>query len=169
MKTLQELLLSLRAHRVPHCLRTRGRHALPVDSFKPEEKLYRAYRHIDLNDDGSFDLDRLRFPDMSCNWSRFSKPVHVRWRYNGNATDGCYSFTVEASRYKSMATPVHYPETLPLENYSHVEVRWVGPGEEFPSEPPRKRKKPGWTGAQRQEYRHNILSRLYFELDAIPD
>jgi hypothetical protein len=110
-------------------------------------------------------IETIRFPDFSCNWSRFSLPSDVRYRLNGRPTDGAYAFTVEIARYKSIATPVHDPLYSPMENYSHVEVRELLDGESVFSEPPRCRKKKKSGRARRLEYRQNLLNGLHVELE----
>src|SRR6266576_1738644 len=119
-------------------LQIRGRPKLPVSEFKVTDKLYRSF-----DQDGyDFEEERIipesiRFPDLSCNWSRFSLPSDVRLRPSGDITDGCYSFTVEIARFNNFANPVHAPEKTGLyENYSHVEV---------PSAPDRRRSRRGTT------------------------
>src|SRR5271157_3678051 len=71
----------------------------PID-FDPFESLYRGFRKIDLPDQlGELRANSFSFPNISCNWNRFSKPVDIRKRAGGLPTDGCYSFTVEQARY----------------------------------------------------------------------
>ncbi|MBM2841994.1 MAG: hypothetical protein HW412_2522, partial [Bacteroidetes bacterium] len=103
--------------------------------------------------------------DLSCNWSKFANPEDVRFIENGKQTDGCYSFSVETSRYRNFATPVHDP--LPhkiYENYSHVEIRELDPGEDILFEPPKERHKKT-RRKLRFEYRQNIVNNKNIELD----
>ncbi len=137
-------------------------------AFGLEDKLYVAFDRDDT-DQSTGDLipERIRFPDFSCNWSRFSKPADVRVRPGGQPDDGCYSFTVAVARYKELATTVHDPiSEKDYENYAHVEVRELQPGESVFSEPPRGRK---WSSKGRKnlrmEYRQNIINNRTAELE----
>src|SRR5260370_17205798 len=95
----------------------------------------------DLDDEGVLDAECLRFPDLSCNWDRFSIPHDVRYRKPKCENDGCYAITVDVARFKSFATPVHYPLcNQEPENYSHVEIRELYEGEPETYTPPRNRK-----------------------------
>jgi hypothetical protein len=115
---------------VPEHLRINGR---PTDQhFKPQERLYHGYvlAEYDSNQE-KLRIETIKFPDFSCNWEKFSSPSDVRCRRSGQATDGCYAFSVEVARFNGMATPVHDPiddEEYP--NYSHVEVRVIRQGED---------------------------------------
>lgn len=149
-------------------MRIRGRPRLPVSSFKSTDKLYRSF------DEGDIDpqVNRLKtssipFPDLSCNWSRFSEPGDVRLRPGASATDGCYSFTVAVARYKEMANSVHDPEKTGLyENYSHVEIRELATGEDFTVEPPRQRRfKNKARKRLRLEYRQYMAIQAEVELE----
>jgi len=137
----------------------------PVD-FNCDEKLYRAFRKNDLDDDYEIKVNSISFPDPSFNWSRFSRPVDIRKRENGLKTDGCYSITVEQSRYHNMATPCHDPIRR---NYSHTEVRQFLPNEDIFTEPPKGRKLSkqieGWSKSQRLMYRENITYHLVREIE----
>jgi len=115
---------------------------------------------------GELRIENIRFPDFSCNWSRFSIPHDVRFRPNAKATDGCYSFTVATARFHSYANPVHDPIQDPdYENYSHVEIREVFEGEDPLSEPPKKRKKDNRLYRDRRLlYRQNIQNSYRLEL-----
>ena len=92
----------------------------------------------------------------------------MRFRPYGKNTDGCYSITVEISRYRKIATPVHDPiQNQDYENYSHTEIRELEDGEDINIEPPKGRKKRNKTRQSlRLDYRHNILNNLKIELDA---
>jgi hypothetical protein len=142
---------------------------LSSSSFQDQDKLYRSYILDDLDEGERLMLGRIKFPDMSCNWGKFSKPEDILFRENAKQTDGCYSFTVEASRYENMATPVHDPvfgDKEICQNYAHAEVRSLRKGESIHSEPPRgKRKlKPD---AKKMAYRQNIRKLMQIELEAI--
>jgi hypothetical protein len=144
-------------------------HKFSPSDFKICDKLYRGFKKSDLDQDtGILEVNSIRFPDFSCNWSRFSKPEDVRLRSNGSPSDGCYSFTVEHSRYKKMATPCHDPSKKE-KNYSHVELRQLTVEEPVSFEPPKKRKldkqKDGWSKAQRLEYRQNLAFNLSREIE----
>jgi len=134
--------------------------------FNADEKLYRGFNKKDLNEDTFLiQINSISFPDFSCNWSRFSTPDKIRERENGRPTDGCYSFTVEVSRYKKMATPCHDPDE---NNYSHTEVRLLKPDEDIFFEPPKKRKlKSRWAKNNKLEYRQNIVENLIIEIEAL--
>jgi len=105
-------------------------------------------------------LEIIRFPDFSCNWSRFSEARDVRLRKNGKSTDGCFSISVETSRYKCLATAVHDPiSEHNYENYAHVEIRELTKDEDVYTEPPKGRKLKSQTHKNRRlEYRQNILN-----------
>ncbi|MEE9337301.1 MAG: hypothetical protein V3U87_04410 [Methylococcaceae bacterium] len=140
----------------------------PAD-FNIFDKLYRGFKKSDLDQDtGNLEVNSIRFPDFSCNWSRFSKPQDVKLRSNGSPSDGCYSFTVEHSRYKEMATPCHDP-LKKEKNYSHIELRQLTIEEQVSFEPPKGRKlekqKQGWSKAQRLEYRQNLVFYLIREIE----
>jgi hypothetical protein len=135
--------------------------------YLPHDKLYRGYRKNDLDDgEKSLCVNAISFPDFSCNWSRFSTPDKIRERENGKPTDGCYSFTVDVSRYNDMATPCHDP--IFPQNYSHTEVRQLTSAETIDVEPPKQRKltSNNWSKSKRLEYRQNIVNNLIIELEA---
>jgi len=149
-------------------LKIRGRPKLGPNDFVPEDKLYVAFDTDDIEPvSGELIPERIRFPDFSCNWSRFSKPADVRLRPNGQAGDGCYSFTVAVARYKELATTVHDPiSKANYENYAHVEVRELRHGESVYSEPPRGRKSSSKGRKNlRIEYRQNIINNRAIELE----
>ncbi len=151
----------------PKYLLINGKNRLTPADFLPQDKLYRGFVIDDLFIDNKINFKTIRFPDISCNWGRFSNPEDVRLRPNGENTDGCYSFTVESSRYKNIATPVHDPiDEKEYENYSHVEIRELYDGEDILSEPPRDRKRKGGK-SRRQEYRKYISINVNIELDAL--
>ena len=138
----------------------------PCD-YSEDEKLYRGFRKSDIDDTvSSILVNSISFPDFSCNWSRFSTPTQIKERENGRPTDGCYSFNVEVSRYKKMATPCHDP-IIPS-NFSHTEVRQLTDKEDIYFEPPKERKlKTGnWSKSKRLEYRQNIVNNLFIEIEA---
>src|SRR5260370_9644935 len=139
-------------------LRIRGRRKLEPRDFVSGDRLYVAFDRDDV-DPSTGDLipERIRFPDFSCNWSLFSEPADVRVRPNGQADDGCYSFTVAVARYKELATTVHDPiSEKDYENYAHVEVRELRPGESIYWEPPRGRESSSKARKNlRIEYRQN--------------
>jgi hypothetical protein len=150
----------------PEALKINNRDKLPTSKFKENDKLYHAFSREDLSEDGVIEGNSIRFPDFSCNWGRFSEPVYIRFRKNGNMTDGCYSFTVQTSRYKRIATPVHDAiddEFFP--NYSHVEVRELYEGEDILFEPPKNRKKKKSSKGRRLEYRKNLLNNVEIEIE----
>ncbi|MDA2918057.1 hypothetical protein MYX76_00940 [Desulfobacterota bacterium AH_259_B03_O07] len=151
----------------PNDLKIKNRKKLPTTEFMDNEKLFRAFDERDLDETDKIKLETVRFPDFSCDWSRFSKPGHIRYRINGSMTDGCYSFTVLTSRYKEIATPVHDPisdDKFP--NYAHVEVRELSEGESIYFEPPKNRKRRTGSSKQRRlEYRQNMVNNLFIDLN----
>lgn len=162
---LKKLLNIINPSKYPKELLISGRKKLKTSDFKLTDSLFHGFTKKDLNDDDLLDLNTIRFPDFSCNWSRFSKPFHVRYRENGNKNDGCYSFTVDTSRYKNIATPVHDPILKPFENYSHVEVRLLKENEDIFSEPEKGRNMKSKTAkSKRLEYRQNIVNNLTIEI-----
>lgn len=139
---------------------------LPED-FISREKLYHGFRKADLDEkDSRLKANSIRFPDFSCNWSRFSKSEDIRKREHGKPTDGCFSFSVENSRYKKMATPCHDPV---FRMYAHTEIRQLRLDENIFYQPPKKRKldklEHGWSRSQRLEYRMNIVNNLVREIE----
>lgn len=168
MKILQRLLEFFTKNNYPKHLLINGRKKLPTTAFKDDEKLFRSFDKDYLDEDNNLKLEAIRFPDISCNWSRFSFPKDILFIENAKPTNGCYSFTVSTSRYKEMATPVHDPiEHYKYPNYSHVEVRELQNGENVFFEPPKERKlKTKSAKSKRLEYRQNLLKSLYIEFEA---
>ena len=155
-------------YKYPKHLYIKGRKKLPIKKLSANDKLFHGFDDYDINEVGQIKLESIRFPDFSCNWSLFSYPKDVRYRKNGNLTDGCYSFLVNTARYKKYATPVHDPifdKKCP--NYSHVEVRELRDGEDILTEPPkgRSKKKSKLAKSQRLEYRQNLLLNSIIELN----
>lgn len=166
MNLLQRLLKFLKKFKYPNHLKIQGRKKLPSQEFKDQEKLYHGFTKTDKDDFNLIRLETIRFPDFSCNWDRFSNPEDIHYRLNGKKTDGCYSFTVLTSRFKSFATPVHDPIEEPdFSNYSHVEVRELFEDESILIEPPKNRKKKKSRKSKRLEYRQNMLNNLLIELE----
>lgn len=165
MSLFQRFIKYFMQRRYPQSLFIKGRKKLQAGSFLNHDKLYRSFEleHLDEND--KVKLERIRFPDLSCNWSQFSIPEDILFRERAKQTDGCYSFTVETSRYKKIATPVHDPlDNEEFPNYAHVEVRALQQDEDINTEPPKGRKlKPK---SERIEYRQNILKCMKIEFDA---
>jgi hypothetical protein len=148
-------------------LKIQGRCRLKPADFDSGDKLYVAFDEGDINPDtGDLIVERIRFPDFSCNWSRFSEPADVRVRPGGRSDDGVYSLTVQMARYKELATTVHDPICKEdYENYAHVEIRELCPGESIYSEPPRGRKlRSSGRKKLRLEYRLNIVNNRTIEL-----
>ncbi len=165
MKILQRLLRFFKQGRYPKNLLIGGRVQLPSSAFQDYDKLFRAFDKDDLDEDEKIRVETIRFPDLSCNWSRFSMPADIKHRENGHKTDGCYSFSVLVSRYQKMATPVHDPISDPVyPNYAHVEVRVLYDGENVLFEPPRGRKLKA--KSKRLAYRQNINNLLQIECRA---
>ena len=165
MKILQRLVRFLKQGRYPKNLLINGRPKLPSSDFQGDDKLFRAFDKDDLDEDEEVKVERIKFPDVSCNWSRFSIAEDIKHREKGRKTNGCYSFSVIVSRYKKMATPVHDPiSDADYPNYAHIEVRVLYDGEDVLFEPPRGRKlKPK---SKKLEYRQNIKNFLQIEFRA---
>lgn len=150
--------------KVPQHLQINGRHC--DQNFKVTDKLYRGFCLDDYDDAlDTIKTESIKFPDLSCNWDRYSTASDIQYRENGSPNNGCYSLTVELSKYKNIATPVHDPikhEEYP--NYSHTEIRVCradGTKEEIP---PRCRK----IGSKKKkiEYRENLSNNLSIEFMA---
>lgn len=133
--------------------------------YLSDDKLCHGYRLSEVDKEtGKIDLAVIRFPDFSCNWSRFSNPEDIRRRERGLLTDGCFSFTVKTAQYENMATPCHDP--LP-DNYSHTEVRQLTQDEPTTYEPPKRRplKNYNWCKINRRAYRLYILYNSTIEFE----
>jgi len=117
--------------------------------------------------DGKILTENIKFPDFSCNWSKYSVPEDIRFRIAGCENDGCYSVTTKVARFDSRATPVHDPiDKKPWYNYSHVEVRALRAGEDAEETiPPKKRK---LTNSIKLKYREHFSNHSIIELDPIP-
>lgn len=150
---------------IPEHLNINGRK--PDQNFTDDDNLFHGFELDEYDSiEKTVKVETIRFPDFSCNWSRYSSPRDVVHRRNGKITDGCYSFTVEISRYRSLATPVHDPDDDPeYPNYSHVEIRHLEPTDPPDFIPPKNRpkKKGAESKAARFAYRENIVKQLEFE------
>lgn len=136
-------------------------------TFMPDNQLYRSFQS-DAYDTllRTIKVEQIRFPDISFNWDRYSDPPDVMHRENGRATDGCYSITVETSRYKETATPVHDPIDHPeYPNYAHVEVRVLKEGENSETTTPEKGRRLH-SKARKLAWRSNIANMLRIEIMA---
>ncbi|MCK4907393.1 MAG: hypothetical protein KAS64_07580 [Spirochaetes bacterium] len=164
MMIFQKFLNLLSRCKVPEHLRINSRKKLNNSEFKDEDKLYRSYNKDQTDEKGDIRIEIIRFPDMSCNWDRFSVPIDiVEHRENGNKNDGCYSFTVLVSRFENIATPVHDPkEDQKYPNYSHVEVRILKAGQTILDEPQKGNKLR--SNSKKMNYRINIQNNLYYEI-----
>ncbi len=131
----------------------------PDQEFLLDHHLYRSFQLDDYDfSQDIIKIETLAFPDLSCNWSKYSFPQDVRYRNNGRTTDGCYSFSVEASRFNKVATPVHDPQDDPeFPNYSHVEVRALRKDDPPGFLPPKGRKLPR-SPAKKLAYRTHICN-----------
>lgn len=132
--------------------------------FNPKEKLYREFNQSDLLPaTNTLEVNAISFPDLSCNWSRFSLPKDIRKRENANPSGGCYSFTVQVSQFENMATPCH---DQMKSNFSHTEVRQLKIEEQIDFEPPKKRKLKGhnWN-SQKLRYKQNIINKKTTEIE----
>ncbi len=137
--------------------------------MKSWQRLYRSYKVSDLDENNRIKLETIKFPDVSCNWSRFSKPWDIWYRENGNIKDGCYSFSIRTSRFETIANPVHDPLSkpdYPDENYSHVEIRVMGTEKNFNYEPPKFKKLN--SDSKKFAYRQNIQRKLRINFSALP-
>jgi hypothetical protein len=139
------------------------KHRFSPCDYKSNERLYRGITKTDLEPDGRIRRKSIRFPDFSCNWSRFSRPIDVRKRKNSSPNEGCYSFTVETARYKKMAAPCHDPEPS---MYCHTEVRQLTEKEDIHTEPPkgRKLKSFAWSPTRKNEYREYLAMHTDIEI-----
>jgi hypothetical protein len=150
-------------------LAIRGRPLLSNAEFELDDCLYRAFSLADLDDSGNIDVASFESRDLSCNWGRFAIPSDVRHREGGCETDGCCRLTVATARFRELATPCHDPvQSTAYENYAHVEIRWLLPGEDVLFAPPKGRKNPGGKSAKadRLAWRTNAVRRLTIESDA---
>ena len=138
----------------------------PDENFNLADLLYHGFFADDFDQlESILKVETIRFPDFSCNWNRYSEPVDIRYRENGSETDGCYSFSVEVSRFDNLATPVHDPidhEDFP--NYSHVEVRVMRATDPEGHIPQRGRKFNN--KEKKMRYRQNIANKLSIEIPA---
>jgi hypothetical protein len=150
------------------------RHRFVPSDFHPLERLYRRFRIIDQPDPMSeLRANSFSFPNISCNWSRFSKPKDVRKIPDSLPTDGCYSFTIEQARYEGMVNACHDPFPITNKrNYAHTELRQLKPGEGIAFEPPGDRAKlekakDGWSNAKKLAYRQYISLNLKREIEPL--
>lgn len=152
----------------PDNLKQNGRQKLSSESFALKDKLFRSFKKSDLDKNKVLRPETIKFPDISCNWERFSKPEDIWFRDKGSAKDGCYSITVEDSRFNKIATPVHDPITGcssdEIENYSHTEIRVLQDGKDFSYEPEKNRKLN--SKQKKLEYRMHIREIYKVELKA---
>src|SRR3990172_6339279 len=124
-----------------HRLAIRGRATLSNADFAADDRLHRGFCLADLDDAGDIYLASFESRDLSCNWSRFASAGDIRHRERGRDSDGCYSITVRIARHQNLATPCHDPiRNVQHENYAHVEIRWLLPGESVLDAPPHRRK-----------------------------
>ena len=123
-------------------LNCNGRSKLPTTSFEDADGLYMAFSNQELDENGIIRTELFRLPDMSCNWSRFSQPIDVRYRKDGRVTDGALAIRVGEVKFDEFAIPVHDPlcNESP-ENYSHCEVRSIPGNLKAGDEPPKDAKK----------------------------
>lgn len=153
----------------PERLKWNGRNKVPVSNFNSTDKLYRSYKKTDLDETKHLKLETIKFPDISCNWDKFSEPEDVWFRSKGTAKDGCYSITVEDARFNKIANTVHDPipadDEQYMENYSHVEVRLLPEGKDFTFEPPKGKSLN--SKMKKREYRHHIQENYKIEIKAL--
>jgi hypothetical protein len=134
------------------------------------DRLHRGFCLADVDDNGDIDVASFESRDLSCQWSRFAIPTDIRHREDDRESDGCYSFTVETARFRNLATPCHDPIEKPShEDYSHVEIRWLNPGESIDFAPPHGRKNRSGKAAKadRLAWRTNAVRHLRIEIEAL--
>lgn len=109
--------------KVPKHLRLNGR--VEDQHFKLTDKLYRSFDLDDYDEtEDTIKTESIRRSDLSCNWDKYSIPSDIQYIENGSPYAGCYSLTVEVSKYKNIAMPVHVPREHDIyPNYSHAEIR----------------------------------------------
>lgn len=148
---------------VPDHLQINGR--TTDQNFHDDDILYRGfglheYDHLEE----TIKLESIRFPDLSCNWERYSEVEDIKFRQNGKNTDGCYSFSVVVSRYENIATPVHDPIDDPeYPNYAHTEIRVLRANDPQGYLPPKGRKLPK-SKVKKMRYRQNMANLLTIEV-----
>ena len=157
---------TFRSKRFPSRLCVANRPTLLPKDFSISDRLYIAFRREKTNTANRLvppwrnipSLQTIRFPDSSCNWSRFSRPSDVWFRENGASGDGCFAIRVEHARFESKATVAHDPLQSPVENYSHSEIRELQEGESIYAVPPKNRKVMNRT--ERQKYRAHLREHM---------
>ena len=77
MSLFQRFIKYFTRRKYPKCLLINGRKKLPTSSFQDQDKLYRSYNSEELDENDKIKLERIKFPDLSCNWSKFSEPEDV--------------------------------------------------------------------------------------------
>ncbi len=161
-----KLLLKTIMNLYPRRLLIRERLKLPTSEFIDSDQLFRSFKKEELDTEDKIQLETISFPDISCNWDRFSKPKDVvLYRRNANKKDGSYSFSVKTARFKFIATPVHDPINCnEYPNYSHVEIRVLKESDAVNIDPPPKRKLN--SKIKKHEYRLNIATTLKIEREA---
>lgn len=146
-------------HSMPSRLRSNGRSA--DQTFDQDEFFYHGFTEEDWDEKGNLiKAASIRFPDFSVNRGKYSEPGDVRYRVNGQPSDGCYGFTVKESRHENTATPVHDPLE---DNYAHTEIRLLLENEVAGEDIPPKRRKPPRGRAKklkRSVYRKNLAKTL---------
>jgi len=149
-------------------LKISGRIKQQQVSFGDLDRLYRKYKSVHLDSNGDIEVNLIPFPDMSCNWSKFSNSVDVLYNPESRSCTeelGCYSFTVKDSRYKNIATPVHDPIIKEnYENYAHIEIRPLIENEDIYFEPPQGRNK-AMNKAIKLEYRTNLKNNIKIDFN----
>lgn len=120
----------------------RGKSKYTSNEIQDDDLLFRDFRKRDLMD-GVIEPASLGMPDMSCNWSRFSKPKDIRFRENADPNSGVLAIKAADARHMNFATPCHDPicESLTTSNYSHIEIRENEPNQA--GEPAKRFKKGG--------------------------
>lgn len=131
-------------------------------NFNENDKLYRGFELIEYDsDEATINASAVKFPDFSCNWSRYSCAKDIKYRLNAESTDGCYSFTVADSKFNNAAKPVHDPiDDINYPNYAHVEVRATRETDDINSIPPKNRK---LSKGKKLQYRQHLSNNAFIE------
>jgi len=151
--------------KVPEHLHINGRGL--DQNFTLQCKLFRSFRLDELDQqEHSIILESIKFPDISCNWDRYSVAQDIKFRRNGKETDGCYSITVETAKFEEIALPVHDPiNDSEYPNYAHVEIRikkQTDPQDHIPEKGRKLNSK-----SKKMMYRQNLANKALIEFMAI--
>jgi hypothetical protein len=106
-----------------------------VDKYKPWHQLYRRCELEDLLG-GRLIAARVKYDNVSVNWSKFSRPWDVIFDNPGNGIVGIFVFDLPTELPKELSKGAklhsfeaeHVPEE---ENYSHSEIKTYRDGEKL--------------------------------------